>query len=119
MIEELLDDAKRRMDELVGNLMTAYAQGIDGLEWMSPATKEKEGRWTAGKGTKSDDGAIVYELPGAVSLSTRPGCVTNIAAAKQNGIVTSQGRVNDSGAPPPQPTAVNAAAAHAPIPKAT
>jgi predicted metalloendopeptidase len=34
-------DAKRRMDELVGNLMKAYAQGIDGLEWMSPATKQK------------------------------------------------------------------------------
>ncbi len=34
-------DAKRRMDELVGNLLTAYRQGIDSLEWMSPATKQK------------------------------------------------------------------------------
>jgi putative endopeptidase len=34
-------DAKRRMDELVGNLMKAYSQGIDSLEWMTPATKEK------------------------------------------------------------------------------
>ena len=34
-------DAKRRMDELVGNLLGAYAQGIDSLEWMTPATKQK------------------------------------------------------------------------------
>jgi predicted metalloendopeptidase len=34
-------DAKRRMDELVANLMQAYAQGIDSLEWMTPATKQK------------------------------------------------------------------------------
>jgi len=34
-------DAKRRMDELVGNLLTAYAQGIDSLEWMTPETKQK------------------------------------------------------------------------------
>ncbi|HEY0685493.1 MAG TPA: M13-type metalloendopeptidase [Steroidobacter sp.] len=34
-------DAKRRMDELVGNLMKAYAQGIDSLEWMTSATKQK------------------------------------------------------------------------------
>lgn len=34
-------DAKRRMDELVGNLMLAYRQGIDALEWMTPATKQK------------------------------------------------------------------------------
>lgn len=34
-------DAKRRMDELVDNLMAAYAQGIDALEWMTPATKQK------------------------------------------------------------------------------
>lgn len=34
-------DAKRRMDELVGNLLQAYRQGIDSLEWMTPATKQK------------------------------------------------------------------------------
>jgi len=34
-------DAKRRMDELVSNLVEAYRQGIDSLEWMTPATKEK------------------------------------------------------------------------------
>ena len=34
-------DAKRRMDELVANLMQAYSQGIDSLEWMTPATKDK------------------------------------------------------------------------------
>lgn len=34
-------DAKRRMDELVANLMLAYRQGIDQLEWMTPATKQK------------------------------------------------------------------------------
>ncbi|MBL8264896.1 M13 family metallopeptidase [Steroidobacter sp.] len=34
-------DARRRMDELVANLMRAYAQGIDSLEWMTPATKQK------------------------------------------------------------------------------
>jgi predicted metalloendopeptidase len=34
-------DAKRRMDTLVGNLKTAYSQGIDRLEWMTPATKAK------------------------------------------------------------------------------
>ncbi len=34
-------DAKRRMDQLVANLLTAYRQGIDSLEWMTPATKEK------------------------------------------------------------------------------
>ncbi len=37
-------DAKRRMDELVGNLLAAYRQGIDSLEWMSPATKQKSAR---------------------------------------------------------------------------
>lgn len=34
-------DAKRRMDTLVGNLKTAYSQGIDQLQWMTPATKAK------------------------------------------------------------------------------
>ena len=34
-------DAKRRMDELVGNLKTAFAAGIDNLQWMTPATKQK------------------------------------------------------------------------------
>ena len=34
-------DAKVRMDELVANLMQAYRQGIDSLEWMTPATKQK------------------------------------------------------------------------------
>ena len=32
-------DAKRRMDELVANLLEAYRISIDELEWMSPATK--------------------------------------------------------------------------------
>ncbi|MEN2424421.1 M13 family metallopeptidase [Chromobacterium vaccinii] len=31
---------KRKMEELVGNLMQAYRQSIDGLSWMSPATKQ-------------------------------------------------------------------------------
>ncbi len=31
--------AKARMQALVGNLMKAYASSIDGLTWMSPATK--------------------------------------------------------------------------------
>lgn len=31
--------AKAKMDELVGNLMKAYRGSIDGLTWMSPATK--------------------------------------------------------------------------------
>ncbi len=30
---------KARMEELVGNLMKAYAQSIDGLAWMGPETK--------------------------------------------------------------------------------
>ncbi|MGH8175134.1 MAG: M13 family metallopeptidase [Steroidobacter sp.] len=34
-------DAKRRMDELVGNLRAAYSEGIDDLEWMTPATQQK------------------------------------------------------------------------------
>ncbi|MBM0107552.1 peptidase M13 [Steroidobacter sp. S1-65] len=34
-------DAKRRMDEMVGNLLDAYRRGIDQLEWMTPATKQK------------------------------------------------------------------------------
>jgi len=34
-------DAKRRMDALVENLKAAYSQGIDQLEWMSPATRAK------------------------------------------------------------------------------
>jgi putative endopeptidase len=34
-------DAKRRVDQLVGNLKTAFSQGIDTLEWMTPATKQK------------------------------------------------------------------------------
>lgn len=33
--------AKKRMDELVGNLMLAYKQSIDDLEWMTPVTKER------------------------------------------------------------------------------
>ncbi len=33
--------AKQRMDELVANLKRAFAQGIDELEWMTPATKQK------------------------------------------------------------------------------
>jgi predicted metalloendopeptidase len=34
-------EAKRRIDELVSNLKVAYSQGIDDLQWMSPATKQK------------------------------------------------------------------------------
>jgi putative endopeptidase len=32
-------DAKQRVAKLVGNLQTAYSQGIDQLQWMSPTTK--------------------------------------------------------------------------------
>ncbi|MEO9383550.1 M13 family metallopeptidase [Chromobacterium phragmitis] len=31
---------KRKMEELVGNLMKAYRQSIDGLSWMGPETKK-------------------------------------------------------------------------------
>ena len=34
-------EAKARMDQLVKNLIEAYRQGIQGLEWMSPETKTK------------------------------------------------------------------------------
>jgi putative endopeptidase len=34
-------DHKARMQALVGNLLKAYAESIDGLSWMSPATKEQ------------------------------------------------------------------------------
>ena len=34
-------DAKRRMDELVGNLMKAYENSIGGLTWMTDETKKK------------------------------------------------------------------------------
>ena len=34
-------EAKRRIDELVGNLMNAYTKGIDALEWMTLQTKQK------------------------------------------------------------------------------
>jgi len=37
--EHFTPDAKRRMDELVANLLQAYKVSIDGLEWMSPQTK--------------------------------------------------------------------------------
>ncbi|MDY6947451.1 MAG: M13 family metallopeptidase, partial [Pseudomonadota bacterium] len=33
--------AKARVEELVGNLKQAYAEGIDSLEWMTPATKQR------------------------------------------------------------------------------
>jgi putative endopeptidase len=33
--------AKQRMDELVANLMEAFRQGIEALEWMTPATKQR------------------------------------------------------------------------------
>jgi len=33
-----------------------------------PITKEKEGRWSIGKGTKADPDAVVYELAGAVNF---------------------------------------------------
>ncbi len=32
-------ESKRKMDELVGNLMKAFGTSIDGLTWMTPATK--------------------------------------------------------------------------------
>ena len=32
-------DAKARMDQLVKNLLTAFSQGIDELDWMGPETK--------------------------------------------------------------------------------
>ncbi|MEJ2185063.1 MAG: M13-type metalloendopeptidase, partial [Gemmatimonadota bacterium] len=32
-------EAKARMDRLVGNVLEAFRQGIDSLQWMSPATK--------------------------------------------------------------------------------
>ncbi|MEE4298780.1 MAG: M13 family metallopeptidase, partial [Pseudomonadales bacterium] len=32
-------EAKTRMEELVGNLRSAFSEGIDGLEWMSAETK--------------------------------------------------------------------------------
>lgn len=34
-------DAKRRIDQLVGNLKAAFSESIDSLEWMTPATKQK------------------------------------------------------------------------------
>jgi putative endopeptidase len=34
-------EAKRRIDQLVGNLLEAYSQGIDQLQWMSPETKQR------------------------------------------------------------------------------
>jgi predicted metalloendopeptidase len=34
-------EAKRRMDELVGNLLSAFQSGIDELEWMSEATRSE------------------------------------------------------------------------------
>src|SRR5436305_9984228 len=33
-----------------------------------PVTKDKEGRWSVGKGTKSDPDAVVYEWAGAVDF---------------------------------------------------
>lgn len=35
------EEAKRRMDELVANLMSAYRDSVADLTWMSPATKER------------------------------------------------------------------------------
>ena len=37
--EHFAPDAKRRMDELVANLLKAYKVSIDSLEWMSPETR--------------------------------------------------------------------------------
>ncbi len=34
-------EAKERMDALVANLVEAYSEGIDDLEWMTPETKKK------------------------------------------------------------------------------
>ncbi|MBB5017624.1 putative endopeptidase [Chitinivorax tropicus] len=34
-------DSKKRVEQMVENLMTAYRQSIDNLSWMTPATKEK------------------------------------------------------------------------------
>ena len=34
-------ESKARMEELVANLLTAYKQSIDKLDWMSPATKKQ------------------------------------------------------------------------------
>jgi predicted metalloendopeptidase len=32
---------KARMEKLVGNLITAYKESIETLDWMSPETKKK------------------------------------------------------------------------------
>lgn len=34
-------EAKHRVDQLVGHLMEAFAQGIDALEWMTPETRKR------------------------------------------------------------------------------
>ncbi len=34
-------DRKARMDEMVRNILAAYKQSIDGLDWMGPATKKE------------------------------------------------------------------------------
>jgi putative endopeptidase len=34
-------EAKRRIDALVGNLLSTFSKGIDDLEWMTPETKQK------------------------------------------------------------------------------
>jgi len=34
-------ESQRRMDQLVANLLAAYAQSLNGLDWMGPATKKE------------------------------------------------------------------------------
>jgi len=34
-------EAKHRVDQLVGHLMEAFAQGVDALEWMTPKTRKR------------------------------------------------------------------------------
>jgi len=45
-------EAKRRMDELVGNLLAAYRDSIGTLDWMGPATKQEALAKLAKFGTK-------------------------------------------------------------------
>ncbi|MEM8981669.1 MAG: M13-type metalloendopeptidase [Pseudomonadota bacterium] len=39
--QHFLPEAKARMDELVANLLAAFEQGINELDWMSPVTKQE------------------------------------------------------------------------------
>jgi hypothetical protein len=62
----LYQDSKTKVP--TGYKLRAEFDGAETPVARKPVTKEKEGRWSIGRGTKSDNESVVYELDGAVNF---------------------------------------------------